>query len=377
MGADASLDRLIGRVIWVGVRGAEPGDGVLDAELDRCAEAHAGGVILFDVDVPERDRLRSQGLEEESARANAPRNIHSPEQCRALVQHIKDRLGEHVIVSVDQEGGFVSRLAPRRGFAEVPAPRDYARLDEAERARAARSLADTLAQAGVDLNLSPCVDVAVNPEGPGHTALGRSFGRDPQRVTQCAREQIEAMHREGVAACLKHFPGHGSARGDTHFGLVDITDTWERDDELRPYRELFTPRQGPVALMISHLVHRGLDPELPCSLSPAVIEALAREQLGFDGIVLTDSLDMRSIADRFDAGRATVLALAAGADAALEANNLTEVVPCPAPRMHHAIKQAIESGELDFAQLERSAARLDTFNGELRSIRPRETTLDA
>ncbi|MEQ8769720.1 MAG: glycoside hydrolase family 3 N-terminal domain-containing protein [Phycisphaerales bacterium] len=352
---ESALDRAIGRLIWVGVRGTTPGDAVLEAEIDRCAAAHVGGVILFDVDVPKRDRLRAEGLSEPDARLGAPRNILSPDQTRGLVEHLRARLGDDLIVSVDQEGGHVSRLNARRGFAESPSPGAFARLDDAARRRAAATLAQTVASAGCDLNLAPCVDVAVNPDGPGHTALGRSFGRDPERVAALAREQIEAMRRAGVHACLKHFPGHGSARGDTHLGLVDITDTWIRDDELRPYQEL---KDLADAVMISHLVHRGLDPERPCSVSPRVIDGLLRAELGYDGVVVTDSLDMRAVSERFAPGEAGVLALQAGADVVLEANNLAKPAPCPAPEIHAAIRAAVEDGRLDERRVHQSAERI-------------------
>jgi beta-N-acetylhexosaminidase len=362
---DPSLDPLIGRLIWVGVRGGGPGDPTLEAELDRCARAHAGGVILFDVDVPERDRLRGEGLAEAEARAGAPRNILAPEQARGLVRSLRARLGSGLIVSVDQEGGLVSRLGPARGFPASPSPRDYAAMPDDRRLDAARTLAGSVASVGIDLNLAPCVDVAVNPDGPGHTALGRSFGRDPARVAALAGEQIDAMHAAGVSCCLKHFPGHGSARGDTHLGLVDITETFDEAAELAPYRTLLGPARpcagAPDAVMISHLVHRGYDADRPASLSAAVVTGLLRGRLGFDGLVLTDSLDMRAVADRFGAGEAAVLALEAGADVALEANNLSERIPCPAPEIHRAIRSAVDDGRLSVDRLEASAARLDAF----------------
>ncbi len=365
MSRDEGLDRVIGRLIWVGVRGAEPGAPELEAELDRCAAAHVGGVILFDVDVPERDRLRREGFEEAAARAGAPRNVIDPAQTRRLVAYLRERLGEHLIVSVDQEGGFVSRLAPGRGFPAAPSPRDYAAMADGERAAAAARLAEAVASVGIDLNLAPCVDVAVNPEGPGHTALGRSFGRDPARVAALAAEQIDAMHARGVSCCLKHFPGHGSARGDTHFGLVDITETFDEPAELAPYRALLGeggPRsEAPDAVMVSHLVHRGYDAERPASVSRSIITGLLRGAVGFDGLVLTDSLDMRAVADRFGAGEAAVLALGAGADVALEANNLSERAPCPAPEMGASIRSAVEDGRLTVGRIESSVERLERF----------------
>ena len=357
------LDRAIGRLIWVGIRGTGPSDPVFESEIERCRRANAGGIILFDVDVPERNRQRDLGLEEAEARLHAPRNIIDPDQTRSLVAAIRERLGPETVVMVDQEGGFVSRLNPARGFAKSPAPRDFAMLGDSDRSQAAEELARTVADAGFDLNLAPCVDVAVNPDGPGHTALGRSFGRDPELVASLAREQIDAMRARGVGGCLKHFPGHGSAVGDTHFGLVDITETWQESEELAPYRALM---DHCGAVMISHLVHRGLDPDLPSSLSHSIVTGLLRDRLGFDGLVLTDSLDMRSISDRFGTGESAVLALNAGVDVALEANNLNEPKPCPAPELFGAIRQAVEDGDLSETRIHQSVARLDAWRRTIR-----------
>lgn len=373
MARDATLDGLIGRLIWVGVRGAEPGEAVLERELEVCRGVGVGGVILFDVDVPSRNGARDSGCDEGEARRRAVRNVVSPEQVRRLVAHVRERLGEDVIVSIDQEGGAVARLGPSRGFPPTVSAIAYGAMDEVERRKAAATLAATVAAGGIDLNLAPCVDVAINPDGPGLGALGRSFGRDPSAVIACAAEQIDAMHAHGLACCVKHFPGHGSGAGDTHFGLVDVTETFVESDELAPYRALLGPdrawREAPDAVMIGHVLHRGIDAERPASLSRAHVTGLLRERLGYDGLVVTDSLDMRAIADRFGAGEAAVLAIEAGCDVALEANNLSEVRPCPADRMHAALRASVDDGRLSVERVEAGAARLDRFLGTLRARR--------
>ena len=367
------LPSLIGRLIWVGVRGSYPGDPLLEAELQRCEDAAVGGIILFDVDVPHRDAHKALGKTEEQARFLSPRNIIGEQQVRTLVSYLRSRLGQKLIVCIDQEGGRVSRLNPARGFPLIPSPEAYARLDLTTRAQVALTLAHTLASAGVDLNLSPCVDVAINPDGPGHTALGRSFNAQHAVVSSMAAEQIRALHAAGIGACIKHFPGHGSAKGDTHEGLVDITQTWVESDELAPYATLINSNDPPEAVMISHLVHKGLDPEMPASVSRNIITGVLRERLGWSGLVITDSLDMRAVADRFSPGDASVLALQAGADVALEANNLAQPKPCPAPEIHAAITQAVRNGRLTIDRLQQSVARLDQLLHKLKSLRSEGT----
>ena len=355
----------LGRLIWVGVRGAEPGDPALEADLDACARVGVGGVILFDVDAPARDRLMAEGAAPEDARRLATRNVLSPDQLRRLTDHLRARLGGHLIVSVDQEGGAVARLGPSRGFPETPSARAYAAMDARDRARAAAGLASTLAGAGIDLNLAPCVDVELAPDGPAIGALGRSFGADPRRVAALAGEQMDALRAGGLASCLKHFPGHGSAAGDTHLADVDITLTFDADAELAPYRALLGPDRpcaaAPDAVLVGHMIHRGLDAALPCSLSPRVIGGLLRGELGFDGVVITDALDMRAVAGRFRPGEASVLAILAGADAALDANNLGPERPCPAPEMLDALRVARRDGRLHDERIGRSLARLESL----------------
>lgn len=362
------LERAIGRLIWVGVRGSDPDDPALAAELDRCERAHAAGIVLFDLDLPEYRRLRREGVPDPDARRRAPRNVRSPEQLRCLIAHARDRLAPDLLVSIDQEGGRVARLTPAHGFPSTPSARDYADLPDPERTAAARTLATTLAALGIDLNLAPCVDLAVNPTAPGLAAADRLFARNPRDVADRALEQIRALHDAGLACCLKHFPGLGSARADTHEGFADITDTWVRQDELAPYRDLIAAGVAD-AVMPCHAVHRGLDPDRPASLSGAIITGLLRQHLGFAGVVITDSLDMRAVRDRHTRAQACVLALEAGADVLLDANNLGDPEPCPAPEMHGAILDAVHAGRLTESRIMQSVARLDHLRAQLTARR--------
>lgn len=294
--------RDLGSMMMLGVRGASPGGADLEADLDACAHAGVRAVILFDRDVA----------------TGGDRNIQAPDQLRRLTDHIRARLGDGAYIAVDQEGGRVQRLSARHGFAGWPSPHDFALLDADAQRECARSMAGVLGDSGVDLNFAPCVDVGVYPESPVIGALGRSFGADAERVTDCARTVID-VHREfGVACVLKHFPGHGSARVDSHADLTDITATWERDRELAPYRALVGERVG---VMTGHLVHRALDTELPATLSHAVTTGLLRTDLGFSGPVFTDALDMEGVRARWSLEECLVLALEAGADVLVHACN--------------------------------------------------------
>lgn len=330
----------------VGVRGSRPEHDALRRDLDACEKVHCRAVILFDRDVPTKGE----------------RNVQSPAQLHDLIAHIRERLGQDAIVAIDQEGGPVQRLRAARGFVESPSAADYATLPPDARAQAARALAPQLASLGVDLNFAPCVDVALNASSSIISGKGRSFGSDPRLVTSLAREVIEAHHAARVAPCIKHFPGHGSAPADSHLDLPDITACWDERAELAPFGALAPlHRDGaPLAVMTAHLLHRGVDAHAPASLSRAWTTGVLRERLGFRGVVITDSLDMRAVAERFPAGEAAARALLAGADLALDANNMPGPArPCPAPEMAKAISLAVERGELPAERVEDSARRID------------------
>jgi beta-N-acetylhexosaminidase len=230
-------------------------------------------------------------------------------------------------------------------------------LDPEARVEAAGRLADRLAGLGFDLNFAPCVDLALNPASPVIAGCDRAFATSAAEVVEAATVHLDAHVEAGVAACLKHFPGHGSSGEDTHQGLADITDTW-KDDELEPYRKLVA-RRG-LAVMVAHVQHRGMDPELPASLSPRVIDGFLRAQLGFDGVVVTDSVDMRAIADFWTPEEAAVMAVRAGADLVIDGFNLAHRREHPARAVVAALRSAIDTERLD-----RSLARIDRLRAEI------------
>lgn len=294
----------LGRMLMVGLRGAEPGDPDLEADLDLCAKHKAAGVILFD-----RDIATDRG-----------RNITSPEQLARLTAHIRQRLGADTLIAVDQEGGRVQRLNPAAGFANHPSAAGFAEMPRLEQAEAAAKLVRELTAAGINMNFAPCVDLATVPDTGVIGALDRAFSAKPSAVADCARVVIDAHTNAGVAYCLKHFPGHGSAGSDSHHELPDVTASIELDAELAPYRSLLTD-DPLICVMTGHLLCRGLDPERPASLSEPITRGLLRARLGFDGLVATDALDMEGVRSRWSLAECLALAASAGADLLVHACN--------------------------------------------------------
>ncbi|MEC9373449.1 MAG: glycoside hydrolase family 3 N-terminal domain-containing protein [Planctomycetota bacterium] len=326
-----ALANAIGRLIMVGVRGAEPGDPALESDLDACVEARCRGVILFDRDLP----------------SGGSRNIRSPEQVRRLTSHLRNRLGPDTLIAIDQEGGRVARMKPEAGFAPSITASAFARLSPPDRRREADRLAQSVADADIDINFAPCVDLASNPANPIIAALDRAFSADPNIVFTMAGEIVDAHHRAGVAPCLKHFPGHGSSTADSHLGVADITETFDADRELAPYRRLLSrdeATEGPIAVMTGHLAHRAIDDALPASLSHSHTTGLLRQEIGFGGVIVADSIDMAAVAERHSIEESAVLALRAGADVILDCNNAPGPSrPCPALRIRAAIAEAVRA----------------------------------
>ena len=243
------------------------------------------------------------------------RNVASPAQLRALAAELHDRAPADapLCVAIDQEGGRVQRLRapwtewpPMRRLGERGSPADSQALG--------RALGRELADLRIDLDFAPVVDVDTNPANP---VIGdRSFSRDPGEVARHAVAFIHGLQGEGVAACAKHFPGHGDTAIDSHLDLPRVEHDRERlaRIELVPFRAVAAA--GVASMMTSHVCLSRLDPDLPATLSPRVL-ALLREEIGYQGLVFSDDLEMRAIADRFAPGEMTRGALAAGVDALL------------------------------------------------------------
>lgn len=250
-----SLEQQIGQLLLVGFRGTRAeGNREIQEAISR---AHVGSVILFDYDATSRTRGR---------------NIQSPQQLLNLNTSLQRLSPIPLFISVDEEGGLVSRLHPRYGFRQKPRPAQLAQLSMSRARREMALLAQELRDHRINLNFAPLADVNVNPQNPVIGALGRSFSADPEEVTDLARAFIEEQNRQGVISVLKHFPGHGSSDRDSHLGVVDVTSSWI-EEELAPYRRLISEQKVEM-IMTAHIYQRHLDPLLPATLSPRILTDL-------------------------------------------------------------------------------------------------------
>jgi len=338
-GPEPPLDEKIGQMIMVGFRGLAVGDG--DPVARDIRERRIGGVILFDYDVPSR---------------TWGRNIASPAQLKALVSSLKKQEGIPLFIAVDQEGGRIARLKEKAGF---PPTRTQKRLgaagDTGKTAKQAEMTAKTLAGLGINVNFVPVVDLDINPDNPVIGKLERSFSRDPDTVTRHALAVIEAHRRHGVLTAPKHFPGHGSASGDTHEGFVDVTGRWSVA-ELEPFQSLI--RQGKADMvMTAHIFNGKLDPVWPATLSEKALKGLLRGQMGYEGVVISDDLQMKAIAARYGLEATIRQAILAGVDILLFANNSVyeEDISARAAAM---IRALVEKGAIPRERIDESYRRI-------------------
>ena len=274
-------------------------------------------------------------------------NVRDPEQLAELTAALRAERPE-LLISIDEEGGDVTRLEAEHG-SSYPGNLALGAVDDvALTEEVARAIAGELARAGVNLNLAPVADTNTNPRNP---VIGvRSFGSDPELVARHVAAFVTGTQRQGVAACAKHFPGHGDTAVDSHRALPTVGG--DLAAALLPFRAAIAA--GVQAVMTGHLLVPALD-EAPATISGPILSGLLRTELGFDGLVVTDALEMQGISRAVGVPEAAVLALAAGADALCLGHDLHEEA---VGQVHAAIVGAVESGRLSEERLADAAARV-------------------
>ena len=287
------------------------------------------------------------------------RNITSREQLQALTAQLQEPAAIPYFIAIDAEGGYVNRLKEKYGFTrKVPTAQQMGRGPAVETAAIAGQLAAEMQETGLNWNLAPVVDVNVNPESPAIGAIERSFSADPAVVAAHAHAFSNAMRQRQVIPTLKHFPGHGSAAGDTHLGVTDVTATYNRDVELAPYAELLGGGYDGT-VMTAHIVNRNLDPSArPATLSPPIISGLLRQELGFAGVVVSDDMQMGAIVAEYGPEEAAIAAVQAGVDIILLANQQGDYDLQRVYRVRDALLQAVAAGVLTEERIYQSAARI-------------------
>lgn len=345
------LAQRAGRMIIVGMPGVEitPNSVIIDDITMR----RVGGVILFESNVVT--------AEEKKLSAEELAKIDFKGRLAKLCAKIHELADYPIIVSIDQEGGLVNRLKDRYGFVPSVTQQYLGEEDDETTTRNyAHATAQQLRELGINTNFAPCVDVNINPDCPAIGRHGRSFSQDAHLVARHAGYIMEEHHREGVITAIKHFPGHGSSQDDTHLGVTDVTTTWQRS-ELLPYETLLSGENvDRNMVMVSHVYNKDLDPVYPATLSHKIITELLREEMGWDGVVITDDMHMKAITDHYTDEESVTLTINAGTDMLILSSNL------PSKQGEHItdaiiniIESQVESGAIPESRINEAYRRID------------------
>ncbi|MCP3929817.1 MAG: glycoside hydrolase family 3 [Bacteroidetes bacterium] len=334
-----SLEVKIGQMLIVGFRGLYVND--KSSIVRDIKRFHLGGVILFDYDMV----LKSW-----------KRNIRSPRQVKKLVDQLQKASQIPLFIAIDQEGGKIQRLKKKFGFPRTVSAQYLGRRNDlALTYQKAAGIAKTLADVGINFNFAPVVDLNTNPNNPVIGKRKRSFSADPEIVTNHALEFIKAHRKYGVLCALKHFPGHGSSTRDSHLGMVDVTDTWE-NIELDPYSEIINAGMAD-AIMIAHVFNRRYDQNYPATLSKRIVGDVLRSSLRYDGVLVSDDIQMKAITSHYRFEHAIQATLEAGIDIIVIGNNLKQEKNIAA-RTVAVIKQLIREGKISDKRIDESYRRI-------------------
>lgn len=333
------MEKRVGQLFMVGFKGSSVTRS--SPILRDVTQSNLGGVILFD------RFLAEKSLEN---------NILSADQVTCLINDLQHAANGELLIAVDQEGGNVNRFKEERGFPlTLPAEGLGQKSDTTATIRAADQTAKLLSELGVNFNLAPVVDVNRYAGNPIIGKYKRSFSSDPSLVAAHAIAWIQSHHKYNIRCCLKHFPGHGSSRTDSHLGFVDVSSTWDKT-ELAPYRTLIAERIVD-AVMTGHLYNSALDSTYPATLSKSTVDTLLRKELGYDGPVLSDDMQMQAITGRYGLEEAACTAIAAGVDMLIIGNNLS-YDPDIVKKLSQAVINSLRSGTLTEERIEEALQRI-------------------
>lgn len=320
-----SLEARVGQMMMVGFDGLEAPAHV----RDWLAAGRVGSIVLF------------------------ARNVASPAQVAELTASLRAAAPLPLLICTDQEGGIVARL--RRPFTESPGNMALGAIAGSDAPELVENVSAILARemraVGIDWNLAPCLDILHKLDNPAISL--RAFGADSDRTALLGAAVVRGLQRAGVAACAKHFPGHGNTTVDSHLDLPAIAEDLEqlKACDLKPFAAAIDA--GVATVMAAHILFPALDPEHPATLSPAIQQGLLRAQMGFDGVISTDCMEMKAVADRYGAGESTVLAILAGTDSVVHSHT-----PQRQEEAYEATLAAVRSGRLPEARVTESARRL-------------------
>lgn len=330
------LDEMIGQMVMVGIDDLKSLEGT-ESLLYAISQGHVGGVVLYEKNISK----------------TAPFTT-----LKTLITGLQINTKIPLFISIDEEGGKVSRLKSKYGFPKTVTHAYLGKMDQADTTYFySAQTADLLDSVGINLNYAPDIDVNLNPDNPVIGSLGRSFSKDHKKVVFHANHFIRGHRDHNVGTVLKHFPGHGSSHNDSHFEIADVTKHWNFD-EMRPYKTLID--SGMVnGIMTAHIINGHLDNrKIPATLSEKIIKGLLREYLGYEGVVFSDDMQMHAISKHFGFEQSVVNAINAGVDVIMFANNVTGNDYKDPEQIFEMIKRNVIDGNISAERIRASYDRI-------------------
>lgn len=346
-----SLDIKIGQMILIGFGGPQVDPKV----LEEVRKGKVGSVIVFEKNIPKSNSFVA---------------------LKKIIWTYQQAAPIPLFVSIDQEGGRVNRLKDKYGFPRSITADAMGKSKSLDSVRFySEATASTLAGLGINVNFAPVVDLAVNPINPVIAKAGRSFSANEDSVSLMAREVIAAHHKMNVLTVLKHFPGHGSSKDDTHLGIADVTNTWT-EKELYPYKNLI--QSGIVdAVMSAHIVNKKLDPSgNPGTLSVPILDGILRKQMNYKGVVFSDDMQMHAITRYYGLEEAIRMAIQAGVDIMIFSNNITGSEERTVDKVHMIIRELVRRGLIREQRIDESYRRIIALKKRIMAA-PRDPNAEA
>ena len=331
------IERMISKMVILGFNGenVNPND-----EIYKNIKSGLGGVILFDKDPNDKSKVK---------------NVRSKEQLKRLTSQLQAISNQKLLISIDQEGGIVQRLKKEDGFVDTLKASEIALRGKDFAKQSYSLMAKDLKYSGINVDFAPVVDLAINKDNKVIVSKGRSFGESSNEVISYASIFVDELKKEKVISVLKHFPGHGSSLGDSHLGFVDISNTWTQK-ELEPYR-YFIKNNKVDMIMTAHVYNKNLDKAYPATLSYSINTNLLRNKLGYDGVLISDDLQMSAISKHYDLKQTVTLAINSGVNILLFANQLSK--PITLKQIVDTIYSQVLNKEISLEQIIKSNDRID------------------
>jgi beta-N-acetylhexosaminidase len=333
---DSELKKMIGEMIIIGFDAQYVDENSqIIKDINRY---NIGGAILFDKNYKNPTKIK---------------NISSPKQLHKLVSSLQKLTDHYIFISIDQEGGAVQRLKSKYGFETIPSAKDMALMDENKSFSIYESHSQMLQNIGINMNFAPVVDLAINPKNSVIVGLNRSYGIDSDIVSKYASLMIKAQNKYNIISVLKHFPGHGSSLGDSHKGFVDISDTYS-NKELLPYKTLIEKNMVD-AIMTAHVFNKHIDKKYPATLSYNFNTKLLREKMGFDGVIISDDMQMGALAKHYSLEQRVTLSINSGVDITLFGNQLSNI---GVRELVEVIFKQVKAGKISLKRIKESNKRI-------------------